>query len=306
MAQAEDAAPAHGTPPAEVSIDRSLVAGMLADQHPDLAWLPIAAVDAGWDNAIFRLGEHLAARLPRRAAAAPLIVHEQTWLPRLAGQLALPVPAPCRSGGPGRGYPWRWSIVPWLPGATADRHEPTAGQALAFAAFLRSLHTPAPADAPANPVRGVPLARRAPAVEARMARLARVTELITPQLRQLWRAAIEAPLDTAPTWLHGDLHPRNILVEQGVISGVIDWGDLTAGDRATDLAAIWMLFAEPDARQAALEAYGPPSTATVLRARGWAILFGIMLLDTGLQDHPRHAAIGERTLRRLATPPGHR
>ncbi|HMQ35549.1 MAG TPA: aminoglycoside phosphotransferase family protein [Chloroflexaceae bacterium] len=289
-----------GTPPAEVEVAPALVAGLLADQHPDLAGLSLAPVDAGWDNFIFRLGPALAVRLPRRAAAAPLIAHEQTWLPRLAGRLTLPAPVPLRVGAPGRGFPWGWSVVPWLSGAPADLREPDADQAPAFGAFLRALHGPAPADAPANPFRGVPLAARVPSAEERVGRLAGRTDLLTPGLLGLWREAVAAPLDAPPTWLHGDLHPRNILVEGGAISGVIDWGDLTAGDPATDLAAIWMLFGAPVARAAALAAYGPPSAATLLRARGWAILFGVMLLDTGLADHPRHAAIGARALRRVA------
>ena len=112
--------------------------------------------------------------------------------------------------------------------------------------------------------------------------------------------AVHAPLDMPPTWLHGDLHPRNVLVEHGAITGIIDWGDITAGDCATDLAAIWMLFVDPDARQEALVAYADLSDATRQRAKGWAVLFGVMLLDSGLIDNPRNAAIGARTLRRVA------
>ncbi|MEI7770358.1 MAG: aminoglycoside phosphotransferase family protein, partial [Chloroflexales bacterium] len=247
----ETAPPSHGTPAAERSVDAALVAGLLADQHPDLAGLPVRESDAGWDNAIFRLGDRWAVRLPRRAASAPLIAHEQAWLPRLAPQLTLPTPVPFRIGVPARGYPWRWSVVPWLPGAPADQREPPAAQARPFAAFLRSLHRPAPADAPPNPMRGVPLAQRAVAVEQRMRRLEGKTDLITPEIWRVWSAALSAPLDVPPTWIHGDLHPRNVLVEGDVVSGVIDWGDLTAGDRATDLAAIWMLFADPRARGSA-------------------------------------------------------
>src|SRR6476469_8461913 len=97
---AGQASPSIGTPVAECAIDSAFVSGLLADQHPDLAHLPLRLVDAGWDNAMFRLGDHLAVRLPRRAAAATLIVHEQTWLPRLADQLALPAPAPYPIGNP--------------------------------------------------------------------------------------------------------------------------------------------------------------------------------------------------------------
>ena len=132
-----------------------------------------------------------------------------------------------------------------------------------------------------------------------MDRVAAKTTLITPQLRQIWDAAVAAPIDVPPTWLHGDLHPRNVLVDQGAISGIIDWGDITSGDPATDLASIWMLFAEPKARQNALAVYGALSEATLLRAKGWAVLLGAMLLDSGLIDSPRNAAIGERALRRV-------
>jgi aminoglycoside phosphotransferase (APT) family kinase protein len=292
--------PSIGTPAAEVALDSAFVAGLLAEQHPDLAHLPLQAVDAGWDNALFRLGDDLAVRLPRRAAAAPLIVHEQRWLPLLADRLTLPIPAPLHIGTPARGYPWHWSIVPWLTGVAADQQAPDAAQARPFAAFLRALHFPAPTDAPTNPFRGVPLQQRAAAVEERMQRLANATSLITPQIRQIWQAALQAPLDVPPTWLHGDLHPRNVLVEYGSITGIIDWGDLSAGDAATDLAAIWMLFADPHARQQALIAYGDLSEATLQRARGWAIMFGVMLLDSGLVDNPRNAAIGAHTLQRVA------
>jgi aminoglycoside phosphotransferase (APT) family kinase protein len=301
MMNAEVTPPSIGTPAAEHKIDSALVATLLAEQHPDLAHLPLQVVDAGWDNALFRLGSLLAVRLPRRAAAAALVDHEQTWLPRLADYLTLPVPAPYRVGNPAHGYPWRWSVVPWLPGAAADQHEPDSSQAQPFAAFLRSLHVPAPADAPPNPFRGVPLRQRAAAVEERMQRLASKTDFITPQITRIWHDAVNAPLDLPPTWLHGDLHPRNVLVENGVITGIIDWGDITAGDCATDLASIWMLFDDLHARHAALVAYGNLSAATLQRAKGWAIVFGVMLLDTGLVDNPRNAVIGERALRRVAT-----
>lgn len=295
--------PAPGTPPAEHAIDAALVGGLLAEQHPDLAGLPLRAVDAGWDNAMFRLGDGLAVRLPRRAAAAALIEGEQRWLPRLAARLTLPIPVPLRVGLPARGYPWRWSVQPWLPGDAADERPPAPEQAAPFAAFLRSLHQPAPPDAPRNPVRGCPLGERAPVAEARLRRLAGATGLITPRLRRIWEEALAAPLDLPPAWLHGDLHPRNLLVAGGALCGVIDWGDLTGGDPATDLAAIWMLFEDAAARAAALAAYGELSAATLARARGWAVHLGATLLDTGMVDHPRHALIGERTLRRVAAGP---
>jgi aminoglycoside phosphotransferase (APT) family kinase protein len=288
-----------GTPASDFQIDASLVCALLEQQHPDLAHLPIQMLDAGWDNSMFRLGEQYCARLPRRAAAAALIENEQTWAPRLARQLSLPIPSPCRFGKPALGYPWKWSVLPWLPGMPADLAEPAATQAVALAKFLRSLHTPAPSDAPTNAVRGVPLWRRAAAVEDRMQRLSVKTDLITKPVRQAWETALQAPNARSSKWLHGDLHARNVLVENGAITGIIDWGDITSGDVATDLAAIWSLFSEQHARQKALSEYADISEATLQRAKGWAVLFGVVLLDTGLIDHPRHARMGEQILRRV-------
>ncbi len=289
-----------GTPASDVKIDTTLVYKLLEDQHPDLAHLPIQLVDAGWDNAMFRLGDRLSVRLPRRQAAATLIENEQTWLPLLADHLPIPVPNPRRIGKPALGYPWRWSVLPWLTGTTADQEEPSANQAKRFASFLRSLHVPAPFNAPLNPVRGVLLHQRAASVEERMQRLETKTNLITQKIRSTWNLALNTPIDVEAKWLHGDLHARNVLVDNGAIAGIIDWGDMTVGDIATDLASIWMLFSDRKARQEVLAEYANVTEATLQRAKGWAVLFGVFLLDTGLVNHPRHAVMGEKTLRRIA------
>jgi aminoglycoside phosphotransferase (APT) family kinase protein len=289
-----------GTPVPELEIDAPLVYSLLAEQHPALKHLSIELVDSGWDNAMFRLGDRFSVRLPRRQAAAKLIENEQIWLPLLADRLSLPVPTPYKLGKPGEGYPWRWSILPWLTGITADREEPRANQVKPFVSFLRSLHVPAPFDAPRNEVRGVPLTQRAVSVEEQMQRLETKTNLITSELKNTWNKALNASIDVQPTWLHGDLHPRNILVENSAIAGIIDWGDITSGDLATDLASIWMLFSDRNARQQAMAEYTNISEATLQRAKGWAILFGVVLLETGLVDNPRHALMGERTLRRIS------
>jgi aminoglycoside phosphotransferase (APT) family kinase protein len=289
-----------GTPKAEIEIDANLVYSLLENQHPDLKHLPIDLVDSGWDNIMFRLGDRTAVRLPRRQAAATLIENEQTWLPLLANRLPIAVPTPCRIGKPARDYPWRWSIVPWLSGITADREEPTASQAKLFASFLRSLHLPAPSNAPINPVRGIPLIQRGSFVEERLQRLKAKTNLVTQKIEKIWKIALNAPIDLEAQWLHGDLHPRNILVENAAIVGIIDWGDLTSGDIATDLASVWMLFSDRKARDRVLSEYTNVSEATLQRAKGWAVLFGVVLLATGIVDNARNAAIGEKTLRRIS------
>lgn len=273
--------------------------GLLARQHEDLAGLPLVLVDEGWDNRMYRLGEAYVVRVPRRAAAAALIEREQRWLPQFAHRLPVPVPAPVRCGEPSPGYPWHWSVLPWIAGNTADLEPPAETEAATLASFFRALHVPAPPEAPRNPVRGVALVERRAMVEARAARVAAATDVLTPRLARLWHAALEAPMDGGDRWLHGDLHARNVLVAGGRITGIIDWSDLASGDRATDLAAIWGLLDSRAARRAAIEACGEASEAAWARARGWAYAFGMMLLDSGLADHPRHAAMGRRTLARL-------
>jgi len=111
---------------------------------------------------------------------------------------------------------------------------------------------------------------------------------------------LDAPVDVEAKWLHGDLHARNVLVKNGAIAGIIDWGDMTSGDIATDLASIWMLFGDQHTRHQVIAEYANISDATLQRAKGWAVLFGVLLLDTGLVDHPRHAVMGERSLRRVS------
>ena len=289
-----------GTPRAEVHLNRAVVRALLRAQHPDLAGLTLERIDAGWDNLMFRLGDELCLRFPRRRVATTLLDNEQRWLPVIDSALPIPIPTPLRIGRPGHGYPWNWSVIPWLPGRTADLAAPHSAEAIRFAAFLRALHRPAPPDAPENEFRGGPLTDRQQSVEQRMQRVGEHFDLSGLHIRPLWESALDATIDVSNRWLHGDLHPRNVLVAEGRITGIIDWGDITSGDVATDLASIWMLFDERIDRETALSAYGEVSEATLRRAMGWAVFFGIVLLDTGVIDNPRHAEIGRRTLLRLA------
>jgi aminoglycoside phosphotransferase (APT) family kinase protein len=292
-----------GMPPAEIEVDAQLVRALLREQHPDLAELAITPLDAGWDNAMFRLGGDLLVRLPRRAVAASLLEHEQRWLPQIAPILPVAVPAPVRIGRPGSHFPWPWSVLPWFEAEPADLAPLAPGQASALAGFLKALHVPAPPAAPLNPVRGVPLSARVEAVAERMARLERSTDAITPAIAQAWEAALAASPAFEPTWLHGDLHARNVLTSGGRLAAVIDWGDMTSGDVATDLASIWMLLPDLASRRAAMQEYGAQPADVWARARGWAVLFGVVLLDSGLVDHPRHAAMGALTLARVEEGP---
>jgi aminoglycoside phosphotransferase (APT) family kinase protein len=288
-------------PPPEVEVTPELARELLRDQHPDLAALPIVHAENGWDNVMLRLGDDLALRLPRRLAGAALIVTEQTWLPRLAPGLPLPTPIPLRVGMSGRGYPYRWSVLPWLDGEPSDLAPPGPDQGEVLAGFLRALHHPAPDDAPVNRVRGsVHPSDRAEAFEGRLAEAARLHEGIEPTLRRVWAEAVASPTDVPRTWFHGDLHGRNVLVKDGRLSAVIDWGDMAAGDAACDLAAVWMLLPHAEARRRAMAAYGA-SEATWARARGWAALMSVMLLS--IADNPRMPAMGRAFVARLEEGP---
>jgi aminoglycoside phosphotransferase (APT) family kinase protein len=252
-------------------------------------------VGSGWDNAVFRLGDELCVRLPRRQASAGLVDHELRWLPALAPDHPLPIPVPVRRGRPGQGYPWTWSICRWIDGETALHHAPAGAEATAttLGRFVCVLHQPAPADARTNPCRGTPLAERAPLVEEHLARLALDTHIAV--IRQIWDSALaEPPWAEAPCWLHGDLHPGNLVVSAGRLVGVVDFGDLTAGDPATDLAVAWMLF-PPEVRPVFREAAGDIDDATWGRARGWALALAVSVLDHSTDD-PRMARLGRRTL----------
>ncbi len=289
-----------GKPDAEVDVDEALVQRLIDSQHPDLSDLPLTHLDSGWDNVLFRLGAQYLVRVPRREIAAALIQHEQRWLPELAPGLPIEAPIPVRTGTPAEFYPWHWSVLPWFDGRCADEVAIADDQASRFAEFLLALHQPAPDNAPANPVRGVPLDVRVENTLERMARVRDKTDLITPAIEQTWQAALDAPLSSDPRWLHGDLHAQNVLVaDDGRIRAVIDWGDLTAGDVATDIAGLWALFDSADARATVIDAYGPDPDLTI-RARGWAVVFGMVLVDSGLINSPRHAAAGRKILERLA------
>lgn len=308
-------------PAAEIDVDVPLTRALLAEQHPDLADGPLEIVAHGWDNVIVRLGDDLAVRLPRRAMAAPLVEHEQEALPALADRLraAAPdvvVPVPVRVGrpSPALGYPWRWSVVRWTAGVSAEATAVVdrTSWAGALGRVLAAVHVPAPDDAPPNPVRGVPLQGRAEAHDSRALddRLAAVPAGGRDAARRLWDDALAAPAyDGPPVWLHGDPHPANLVVAQGDgrpdrLAAVVDWGDVTSGDPASDLGALWLCFDEAgratcrDAIQARADGGRGWDDATWARAAGWSLLYATnMLAHPDL--HPRMVPIGRHALAAL-------
>ncbi|MFY1699467.1 aminoglycoside phosphotransferase family protein [Solwaraspora sp. WMMA2101] len=280
----------------EVKITAELIRDLLRDQCPDLADRPIRLVARGWDNQMWRLGDDLAVRLPWATVTADMLLYkEYAWLPALAPYLPLPVPVPQRLGEPSERFPRPWLVTTWVPGAPADLAPITRARdaAQSLAAFLTALHQPAPDGAPtgSGSGRGGSLTDH---TDQFIRGLAEVTErglLDDPEAVQaVWRDAVAAPEWSGPAlWLHADLHPANVLTADGTICGVIDFGDLCAGDPASDLAAGWILLPD-DSIDHLYAAYQPIlDAATKRRARGWAMaraLSGILIGDAGLHGRP--------------------
>lgn len=266
-----------------------------------MADLPVRYLGSGWDNELFRLGDSLLVRLPRRAAAAAMIENEIRWLPTLAAHVSADVPVPVFAGHPSEAFPWAWSVVGWIPGRCAA-DVPVDGRraaAEALADFLLTLHTPAPHDAPANPYRGLSLDQE------RLDQRARALIADRPDADALlarWTAWSTAPeWDLPDLWVHGDLHPRNLLLDdRGGLRGVLDWGDVTVGDPACDLATAWLTFDAEGRRAfvAHIDAGGLYDRAVWARARAWALHLGLVFASQS-DDEPALRAVGEHALAEL-------
>ncbi len=249
----------------ELEIDAALARRLVAAQFPQWAGLAVRRVEpSGTVNAIFRLGDELAIRLPRRQGPQAPGGKEVEWLPRLGPQLPLDVPVPVVQGQPGDGYPWYWEVHTWVAGETCRVGEVDPIRAAGdLAAFVGALQRVDSAGAPQG--RGVPLAERDEFFRYWLERYDG-----DPAVAADWeRALAAAPWDGPPVWHHGDLDARNWLVRDGRIGGVIDWGEMGVGDPACDIQAAWKLgsAAARDAFRGAL----PTDDATWDRARGWVV-----------------------------------
>jgi aminoglycoside phosphotransferase (APT) family kinase protein len=278
-------------PAAEVPIDASLVRRLLKGQFPQWSRLPVRPVEsAGWDNVIYRLGTDLAVRLPRRSIGADQTEKEHRWLPVLGPQLPLQIPALVGEGVPDDGYPWRWTVCTWLPGEVAALAPVAdlAHAAMSLAQFVRALQAFDPAGGPVSMFRGGTLADRDPVSQAAATAL-RDSFDVRPAL-EVWEAAVAEPSWTGPpVWMHGDLHPANLLVSKGELTGVIDFGLLGVGDPACDLMVAWT-YLSAYGRQVFRDALAVDDP-TWARGRGWALHLGLMAAAYSA-DNPVLANIG--------------
>jgi aminoglycoside phosphotransferase (APT) family kinase protein len=267
----------------EVDIDSTLVGRLVAAQFPEWADLSIERVgSAGTDNAIYRLGEDMAVRLPRRQKNTLQLEKERRWLPRLAPLVPLAIPVPLAVGEPADGYPFAWSIYPWLKGetATVDRIGDLGRAATDLARFVAALQRVDPTDGPPpgehNSLRGVPLATRDEATRSAIASLG--GELDSGAVTAAWETALRAPeWERPPVWIHGDLDARNMLAEKGRLTAVIDFGCLGVGDPACDVMVAWKVLSA-DTRDVFRTALSVDE-ATWARGRGWALSQALIALS---------------------------
>jgi|tagenome__1003787_1003787.scaffolds.fasta_scaffold20772778_2 aminoglycoside phosphotransferase (APT) family kinase protein len=281
----------------EVAVPLSLVRILVDRQYPEWEELPLRPVDEfGTDHKLFRLGDELLVRMPVYGGSADQAASDAAWLPRLAPHLPVDLPVPVAVGEPDAGYPFEWSVVRWLPGVTLDRADvDPVHLAEELAAFVLALQAVDPLGGPpkTGTSRGVPLD---PAwdVEREIER-----ELSDPGERarasRVWQAALDAgPWPGEPRWIHGDLLEGNLLVCDGRLSAVIDWGAVGVADPAPDVAPAFTLF-EGEARHRYRELLSVDD-ATWARAKAWVMLPALSGLTYYAESVPAFTARGRRHL----------
>ncbi|SFP91456.1 Predicted kinase, aminoglycoside phosphotransferase (APT) family [Mesorhizobium sp. NFR06] len=293
----------------EPTIDTDLVRRLVDAQFPKWRDLPVGPVAfSGWDNRTFHLGDAMTVRLPSAAPYSLQVEKEQRWLPKLAPLLPLPIPTPLAMGEPAEGYPWHWSVYRWIEGDTAKtgRIDDLDAFAVSLADFLVALRGIDPTGGPGpgqhNFHRGGPLTVYDS--EARQAIAALEGRIDTQAAAAVWEAALAATWHGSPVWFHGDVASGNLLVKDGDLSAVIDFGTSGVGDPSCDLAITWTFF-EGASREAFRARIAVDATAWA-RGRGWALWKALItvaghdanqaeaerqrhVIDEVLADHRRRA-----------------
>ena len=271
----------------EIATDEALVRRLLTEQFPRWAGLAVVRVSSyGTDHDIYRLGDHLAVRLPRIGWATGQAAKEAKWLPKLAPHLPLAVPVPVAMGHPADGYPFDWSVYEWLPGEDASRTIGDLDQAAVdLAAFVESLRRIDPSDADPRPrgARGAPLHELDEGVRRSITELG--DRIDARAALRSWEESLDAPAwNGTETWVHGDLLPGNLLVVDGRLSAVIDFGGLNVGDPACDLQPAWNVFAGSSRERYRAEL--DVDDASWLRGRGWALYQALAALPYYWDTNP--------------------
>jgi aminoglycoside phosphotransferase (APT) family kinase protein len=288
-----------GPVPTRVTVEPEQVRRLIASQFPEWAGLPVEPVsNGGWDNRTFHLGDGMLVRMPSAAEYALAVEKEHRWLPALAPQLPLPIPVPLAKGEPGEGYGFCWSVYGWLDGVQASVGGIADPIRFAedLAGFLSALQRADPAGGPRpgvhNWFRGGTLRTYDGKVQDALTALAGHTD--TDLAREIWSAALAARWDGVDRWLHGDIAPGNLLLRDGELVAVIDFGTCGVGDPACDLAVAWTLLSA-QGRRVFRERLGVDDT-TWARGRGWALWKTLATCASGLGDSDEESAGARRVL----------
>jgi aminoglycoside phosphotransferase (APT) family kinase protein len=281
-------------------IDESLARRLIDSQFPQWAHLPIASVEVdGWDNRTFRLGSDLTIRLPTGDWYAQQVDKEQRWLPALAPQLPLAIPTPVAKGEPDAGFPYPWSVYRWLDGDLASKariHDPTAFAA-ALAGFLNALGRADATDGPLpgqhNFFRGGPLATYENEALEAIDKLG--DEIPRDAALRAWEDAMSTSWHRDPVWFHGDVATGNLLVRDGRLAAVLDFGSSGVGDPACDTVIAWTFFAGRSRDRFKAELDADPGTWS--RGRGWGLWKALITLVGNLErDDAGAAAVPRRDI----------
>jgi aminoglycoside phosphotransferase (APT) family kinase protein len=280
-------------------IDVSVPRRLIDTQFPQWTDLPIEPVELdGWDNRTFRLGDELSIRLPSGEWYAKQVAKEQRWLPVLAPRLPLPIPAPVAQGQPDEGFPYPWSVYRWLEGEVASPATVADAAELAttLARFLVALQG---ADARDGPEPGEHNFHRGahPSVyadETHRAIAALGGEIPREAAERLWENAMRTRWEGDPVWFHGDVAAGNLLVRDGRLAAVLDFGSSGVGDPACDMVIAWT-FLSGESRDR-FRAERGVDAATWERGRAWALWKSLITLVGRLEEDDPDAAVSRREI----------
>ncbi|MFD0713055.1 aminoglycoside phosphotransferase family protein [Paenibacillus sp. GCM10027626] len=281
-----------------IEINKELVSRLIKSQFPQWSDLRIEPVaKSGNDNRTFHLGEDMSVRLPSHERYVPQVEKELFWLPKLSPYLSLPIPSPLAKGNPAEGYPWPWSVNRWIPGEKVSHDNIISYNQLAvdLASFLMELQAIAASDGPPsgahNFYRSGSLTVYDEETKTALKNLESLIE--TSQFHQIWDEALQSEWMGEAVWVHGDIAPGNLLVTDGRLCAVIDFGILGVGDPACDLAMAWTFF-DDEGRRTFLAAMDCDK-GMMNRARGWALWKALITYD-GNEKASAAAVEAKRTL----------
>ena len=267
----------------EVEVGEELARTLIGGQFPELELRSLELLGEGWDNSVWLADGRWVFRFPRRTLALDGIEREIAVLPELAPRLPLPIPRPVFVGRPAHGFPWPFfgcELIRGREAAVADLSDAArGGLAAQLGRFLRALHAiDVSAELPVDPFGRTDMAVRVPRAREQLAEGERLGLWNVPGSVDGWlEAALELPPPEPTAVVHGDLHIRHVLVDDGGdVAGVIDWGDLGRADPSSDMSLYWSLL-PPPARPAFLDAYGAVTPEQLVRARVLAVFLSAVL-----------------------------